>query len=140
MVSFGVILLLLLSAIVVWPLAGLVRRIRRRPISMPAGATRARWLAALTALLGLVFVIAVGAVLLVTAQDSPFLLGFGVPGNARPLFILPWLFMLGTGGVVLFAITAWRRRWWTLAGRLHYLFIACACVGLIAGIVDLGLL
>jgi pimeloyl-ACP methyl ester carboxylesterase len=140
MLGFGAILLLLLSAVVVWPLAGLVRRIRRRPVSMPAGAMKALWLAALTSLLGLAFVIAVGAVILVTVQDNPFLLGLGVPGNARPLFMLPWLFMLGTAAVVFFAIAAWRRRWWTLAGRLHYLFIACACVGLIAGIANLGLL
>ena len=140
MLSFGVIFLLLLSAVVVWPMAGLVRRIRRRSISMPAGAMKARWLAALTSLLGLAFVVALGAVILVTAQDNPFLLGFGVPGNAKPIFILPWLFMLGTVGVVLLAISAWRRRWWTLAGRLHYLFIAIACIGLIAEIFGLGLL
>jgi pimeloyl-ACP methyl ester carboxylesterase len=140
MLTVGVMLLLLLSAIVVWPLAGLVRRIRRRPVSMPAGARNARWLAALTSLVGVAFVVAIGAVIVVTAQDNPFLLGLGVPGNARPLFILPWLFMLGTAGVVVLAIFAWKQRWWTLAGRLQYLFIACACVGLIAGIASLGLL
>ncbi len=140
MLSFGVILLLLLSAVVVWPMAGLVRRIRRRPKSTPAGAVKARWLAAITSLIGLAFVTALGAVIAVTSEDNPFLLGLGVPAGAKPIFILPWLFILGTAGVVLLAVSAWRQRWWTLAGRMHYVLIACACVGLIVGIADLGLL
>jgi pimeloyl-ACP methyl ester carboxylesterase len=140
MLGAGAVLLLLLSAVVSWPLAGLVRRIRRRSLSMPAGARNARWLAALTSMVGLAFVVAVGAVIAMTVEDNPYLLGFGVPGSARPLFILPWLLMLGTGGVVVLAVVAWRRGWWTLAGRLHYSFIACACVALIAGIASSGLL
>jgi hypothetical protein len=130
MLGAGAVLLLLLSAVVSWPLAGLVRRIRRRSLSMPAGARNARWLAALTSMVGLAFVVAVGAVIAMTVEDNPYLLGFG----------LPWLLMLGTGGVVVLAVVAWRRGWWTLAGRLHYSFIACACVALIAGIASSGLL
>ncbi len=138
--GFGLMLLLLLSAVVVWPLAGLVRRIRRRPKSMPAVAMKARWIAAFTSLLGLAFVVALGAVILVTAQNDPYVLGFGVPGSAGPIFILPWLFLLGTMGVVVLAVSAWRRRWWTLAGRLHYLLIAFACIGLVVETFGLGLL
>jgi pimeloyl-ACP methyl ester carboxylesterase len=140
MIGSGVILLLLLSAVIAWPLAALVRRVRGRALSMPAAARKARWLAALTSLVGLAFIVAVGVLIAVTAQENPYLIGFGVPANARPLFFLPWLFMLGTAGVVVLAIVAWKRGWWSLPGRLHYSFIACACVGLIAGIASLGLL
>jgi len=101
---------------------------------------KARWLAAFTSLLGLAFIVALGAVILVTAQDNPFLLGFGVPAGAKPIFVLAWIFLLGTVVVVLLAISAWRQRWWTLAGRLHYLFIALACIALSVEILDLGLI
>jgi hypothetical protein len=48
--------------------------------------------------------------------------------------------MIGTSGVVLFAIAAWARHWWTLTGRLHYSLVALACVALTAEILSLGLL
>ena len=70
--GFGLVILILLSAVVVWPLIALVRRIRRRPQSMPAGAVKARWLAAITSLLGLAFIVTLGAVIVATAQDNPY--------------------------------------------------------------------
>ena len=140
MISLGLVLLLLLSTVVVWPISALVQRIRRRPVTIPEGSRWARPVAAFTALLGMGFVIALGAVIVATAQDNPYLLGFGVPGNASPIFVLPWPLMLGTVGVAFFAVSALRLHWWTLASRLHYLFIACACLGLIVGIAELGLL
>jgi hypothetical protein len=141
MLGRGLILLLLLSAVVGWPVAALLRRLRRRPAStMPSGAKRARLLAGFTALLGIAFVVALGAVIAATAPDNAFLLGFGVPGSAGPIFLLPWLLMVGTIGVVFFAVVAWPRHWWTLTGRLHYSLVALACVGLTAEILSLGLL
>jgi pimeloyl-ACP methyl ester carboxylesterase len=141
MLGRGLILLLLLSAVVVWPATALLRRLRRRPAStMPAVAKRARLLAGFTALLGIAFVLALGALIAATAQDNAFLLGFGVPVSAGPIFLLPWLLMIGTIGVVLFAVVAWARHWWTLTGRLHYSLVALACVGLTAEILSLGLL
>jgi pimeloyl-ACP methyl ester carboxylesterase len=136
----GLVLLVLLSAVVVWPLAALLRRFRRRAAPMMAeGAKRARLLAGLTALLGIAFVVALAAVIAATAQDDPFLLGFGVPAGAGRIFLLPWLIIVGTIGVVFFAVAAWARRWWTLTGRLHYSLVASACVGLTAEILSLGL-
>ena len=136
----GAIFLLLLSTIVVWPCAALVRRIRRQSQSMPFAASGARWLAVLTSLIGLAFVAGLGATIATTAQENPYLLGFGVPAAARPLFVLPLLFMLGTAGVVVMGVFAWQRRWWNLAGRLHYAMVTFACTWLVAGIVGLGLL
>ena len=107
---------------------------------MPEGAKRARLLAGLTALLGIAFVVALGAVIAATAQDNPFLLGFGVPAGAGRIFLLPWLIIIGTIGVVFFAVVAWARHWWTLPNRLHYSLVALACLGLTAEILSLGLL
>jgi hypothetical protein len=57
-------------------------------------------------LLGIAFVVALGAVIAATAQDNAFLLGFGVPGGAGRIFRLPWLLMVGTIGVAFFAVAA----------------------------------
>jgi pimeloyl-ACP methyl ester carboxylesterase len=93
-----------------------------------------------TSVLGIAFIVALGAVIVATAQDNPFLLGFGVPACAGRIFLLPWLIIVGTLGVVFFAVAAWARHWWTLASRLHYSLVALACVGLTAEILSLGLL
>jgi len=138
--SLGLIALLLLSAVVIWPLAWLVRRIRQRQPATPAGANRARWLAAFTALLGLGFLAGLAGIVLMTAKENPFLLGFGVPGSASPIFLLPWLVLLATIGVALFAVAAFKQRWWNSASRAHYLFITLACAGLVAWVFSLGLI
>jgi hypothetical protein len=138
--GLGLIALLLLSAVVIWPLAWLVRRIRQRQPATPASANRARWLAAFTALLGLGFLVGLGGIVLTTARENPFLLGFGVPGSAGPIFLLPWLVLLATIGVAIFAIAAFKQHWWNFAGRVHYLFIALACAGFVAWVFSLGLI
>jgi len=138
--SLGLIVLLLLSAVVIWPLAWLVRRIRQRQVATPAGAYKARWLAAFTSLLGLGFLAVLAGIVLTTAQENPFLLGFGVPGGAGPVFLLPWLVLLATIGIALFAVAAWKQRWWGFAGRVHYSFVAVACAGLVAWAFSLGLI
>jgi hypothetical protein len=73
-------------------------------------------------------------------EDNPFLLGFGVPVSAGPVFVLPWLMIPATIGVALFAVAAWRRDWWSFAGRLHYLLVAIACVSFIVWVLKLGLI
>ena len=138
--SLGLILLLLLSAVVIWPLAWVVRRVRRRDEPAQLGANRARLLAAFTSLLALGFLVGLGAVVFITAQENPFLLGFGVPGSASPIFFLPWLVVLATFGIAMFAITAWKEHWWGLAGRVHYLLVTIACVGFVVWIFGIDLI
>jgi hypothetical protein len=65
--------------------------------------------------------------------------GRGAPAGAGRVILLPWLILVGTLGVVSFAVAACARHWWTVTGRLHYLLIALACVGLTAEILSLGL-
>ncbi len=57
LVSLGLIVLLILSAIVIWPGAWLVRIFRKRQHPMPALARKARWISALTSLLCLGFLL-----------------------------------------------------------------------------------
>jgi len=86
------------------------------------------------------FLIGVGVVIVGTLDSNPFLLGFGAPANARPLFYLPWLVVPAAIGVVIFGRRAWSERWWSLAGRIHYLLVALACVGFVIWIVSMDLM
>ncbi len=138
--SLGLVLLLLLSAIVIWPLAWVVRRVRKRNEPAQPGANRARLLAAFTSLLAVGFLIGLGAVVFNTAQENPYLLGFGVPGSASPIFFLPWLVVLATFGAVISAAAAWKERWWSLPGRVHYLLVTIACVSFVLWIFGIDLI
>ncbi|MCJ7555576.1 MAG: alpha/beta hydrolase [Gammaproteobacteria bacterium] len=139
MAGLGLILLLLLSTLIIWPSVWVVRRLRHTGVSIPAGASKARWTAVSASLLGLGFLAGLIIIVLGTAQDNPLLLGFGVPAGAGPIFVLPWLMIAATIGVALFTVAAWRRDWWSLAGRVHYLLVAIACVSFIVWVFKLGL-
>ena len=138
--GLGLMLLLLLSSATVWPSVWVVRRLRKIEVSVPAGASKARWTAVSASVLGLGFLVWLSIIVLATAQDNPLLLGFGVPASAAPVFVLPWLMLAATIGTALFAATAWRQNWWNLAGRVHYLLVAIACVSFIVWVYKLGLI
>ncbi len=139
LVSPGLIALLMLSAIFIWPGSWIVRIFRKRQNPMPALANKARWLSAITSLLCLGFLVGLVLIVLQTAQDNPLLLGFGVPGKASPLFVLPWFFTLGTIVLVVFTAIAWKDRWWSLTGRIHYSLVNLACIGFVVWVTSLGL-
>ena len=133
--GLGLMLLLMLSAVTVWAVAWLVRRLRKRKVSASQGARPARVLAAFTSLMALGFLIGVGVVIAGTLYANPFLLGFGAPTDARLLFYLPWLVVPATIGVVIFGRRAWSERWWSIAGRIHYVLVALACVAFVVWII-----
>ena len=138
--GLGLMLLLMLSAVTVWPVARLVRRLRKRDAPAPQRTRAARLLAAFTSLTALGFLIGVGVVIAGTLETNPFLLGFGAPADARPLFYLPWLVLPAAIGVVILGLRAWRERWWSVAGRTHYLLVALACVGFVIWSVSMDLI
>lgn len=117
-------LLVLLAALLHWPVAGLVRRLRGRPApSRWAGAARlAAWVtAALVAgfTAGFAMLFADG-----NRLNESILLG------GSPLMIT--VLALSTTAVATTAlaaagtIAAWRRRWWTRTGRLHHTAVTLA--------------
>jgi len=132
-------ILLLLSSIVIWPLGWLIRKMRRRSHSLP-GRPGARWLASATSLVCLGFLGGLAAAIGQTLSTNPFLLAFGLSGGASPLFLLPWVALVLTGTLVIVAIVAWKNRWWTLVGRIHYSAITAASVAYVAFAASQGLL
>jgi len=140
MASLGLIVLLMLSTVVIWPLSWVVYRNRQHQVTTFSDSNKARWLAAFTSLLGLGFLIGLIGVVLKTAQENPFLLGFGIPVSAAPIFLLPWLMLLTTIGIALFTVAAWKRHWWSVASRVHYSLVALACFSFVMWVVSLGLI
>jgi CubicO group peptidase (beta-lactamase class C family) len=119
----GIWLLALLTSLVAWPFYG-----RARPVT---GAKSAAWtriarrLPAVTSLLYLLFI-----VILVLALLNFTEIEFGVTPLLAGGLILALFASVLTLGSVLFAIFAWRRRSWSMVERLHYSFVALACVSL----------
>jgi len=123
-----VTLLVLLSAVLGWPLGYLVRRLRNKPRASTGMAKTARWVAGLASLAALGFVGGLTVVIIRVAADNPLMLGFGVPGPAAPLFTLPWLALLLTTLVVVLSLIAWRKSWWGTASRMHYTLVSLGLV------------
>jgi pimeloyl-ACP methyl ester carboxylesterase len=145
-------LLFLLTALLVYPLAWVVRQLRRKPAqpgpvqpagpmaeaipdpsggaahSLPGLARLAPWLAVLAALSLLVFTaVFIGVVVnMVISNDMRILLG--LPGAARPLFVLP---LLVAGLAILMigaALAGWTQRGGSLAGRLYFSLLTLAAL------------
>ncbi|MQA12414.1 MAG: serine hydrolase [Pseudonocardiaceae bacterium] len=124
------LVVLLISAVpaftaLAMPLAGLIRRLRRRP-----GRTTSRWrlargLATGSVLLGLTFLLGLAVV---TGSSDEFL--FGVPTSFRLLLAIPLLVLTAGAAAIAYTITSWRRAGASILARIHQ-------VTLLAGIVAL---
>lgn len=136
----GIAVLLLVSALVVWPIAWLWRRLRKHSATHPTAAGRARWVAAVAALLALGFLGAIAAALPGTLAHNPFILAFGLPSDKAWISVLPWLGLLATLGATAFAVAAWRSHWWSTVARVHYTLVALAGLGLVACAAAIGLI
>lgn len=127
--------LILLSALLGWPLRRLIRLWRKRPPTSTGPAVFARWIAGTAALAAVAFLLGLTWTILRTTRNSPFVLAFGVPGWAEPLFVIPWFVLLLGISALALATVAWRRGWWDAGARAHYTLVSLAClsfVGLLA--------
>lgn len=136
----GATLLVLASGPVIWPIAALIRRLRRRAAPpRAAGGVVARTLAVLTALCVMGFVVGLALVLRNVAATNPFILGFGLPGEAVPLLTVPWVVMVFGAGTAACAVLAWRRGWWSRAACVHYSLVATAAISFVGVLFAFGL-
>ena len=134
----GATALVLASAIVGWPLAALVRRLRKRAALPRDGRRVARGVAWLAAFLAFGFAVGLALVVRTTMDRNPFVLGFGIPGPAAPLLSIPWVVVGLTIAVIGFVPLAWRRGWWGRSARAHYTLVAAACLSVLALLLRLG--
>ena len=155
---YALALLFLLSALAVYPIAWLSRVLRSSgaravtpapaaspyaPDMVPAAPRAPRapllyrlapWMAVITAasLLAIIIVVYVNGFQMALANDSRVLLG--LPGATRPAFLLPLLAAALTVLMLVGAVSAWRRRAGSGAGKV-YLTLLC-----LAGLVCLVIL
>jgi CubicO group peptidase (beta-lactamase class C family) len=98
---------------VVW----LVRRLARRPVTTTTPWRFARGLAAGAALVGVVFVVALGAVLF--GDTSEFL--YGVPVSFRLLMLLPLAMLVLVGAAATCTVAGWPGR--SVVARVHQVIV-----------------
>ncbi|HSF83111.1 MAG TPA: serine hydrolase domain-containing protein [Anaerolineales bacterium] len=119
--------LLFLGALIAWPIGFFVGRRKQPATAQPAPlpARLARWAAAFFGLLWLVILLGI------TSLFINILPGFGVPRiilETPPLlsFLLALSYVLvGLAlAILVFAVLAWVRRYWSLGGRIFYSLLA----------------
>ena len=135
-VPFALAALLFLSALLYWPI-DMIRSLRQRA---PRAAWAARWLAALVATLHLAFLALLLIFIINTSTSQPYLLLFGLPPEAAPLFAVPWVALALSVGLALLLWPVWREGYWSLAGRVHYTLVTLASFGFVWLLLDWGLL
>ncbi len=118
-----------LSASVVWLVRWLIRRrIRRRLSEASKTAHLAQLLAVLVSALNLVFMIGMGLIAFRTDYWDFFL---GLPRAAIALLFIPPLTTGLTLGLLVFTVLAWKNKYYSVVGRLHYSSISVAAVAFI---------
>ncbi len=127
---FFTCLILFLAYIVFLLIAGVVRLLRRgkRPTPANPAARYGQPLAGLVALLYIVFSFALRSALNTTGATARLLLRFGLPAGYWPLFILLWVAAILTVVLVIVALLAWMRRYWSLPRRLLFTLVTLAAV------------
>jgi CubicO group peptidase (beta-lactamase class C family) len=112
--------LIFLSAGLLWPLAWLVSRRKQTPRGARQ-ASIANWIGWGTSLLFILFPIL-------------FVIGIAdlsITPLAQGALLLALLATALTVGVLIYAGLAWRWRWWSLGGRLHYSLVALATLAFV---------
>jgi pimeloyl-ACP methyl ester carboxylesterase len=141
----GFLLVGVLSAMIVWPLAWLINKILNKKTTLAPSQKRVRRfgtaLIILFGLLGLFFGVGLGGVsLYALVANTNLLVLSSLPGWSAPLFIIPWLLMLLALGLLVATFLVWRDRAWPVWGRLYFTFLTLCAVGYVAALAAGGLL
>ncbi len=128
-VSLIVFFMLAFVSVVAWPIVYVVRRLRRRP--GPASDAKrvrvARLLAAGLSVLNLIFMVGFAAALMQSlAGASPYPSPWFVA-----LLVIPVVTSVVASVLVIFTFLAWKDRYWSLVGRLHYTVVTVAALAFI---------
>jgi pimeloyl-ACP methyl ester carboxylesterase len=126
--GLGLIAFILLTGVIFPPVGYLIRRFRKRPSASTARARKARWIAGLASLLALGFLSGLVVIFIQVGTVNPYILAFGVPGQAAWLFLLPWMVLGFTLPTLIFTVLAWKQKWWNRTSRIHYSLVAAACL------------
>lgn len=123
-------LVILVLTLLLWPIAALLRKHYRHPLSLTPQQRRLRLLVRLTCLLDVLFV-AVFIGFFSMAEKDIGILSPRFNPMLRIIQLVGWLGVLGTILALINALRSWREqgRWWM--SKLGDLLIALACVGFV---------
>ncbi len=121
--ALPVLTVLPLSVLTVWPIIFVVSRRRQVPSSTNRLAGPARVIAAAALLIIAGFILWV-----VSDEYEDVVRNFGYDPSIRQWFIIPYLIAPIAVLVLYLAHRAWRERWWSLIGRVHYTLVALSIV------------
>lgn len=141
----GLLLLIILSAFLVWPAVFVVRALGNKPIDRTPGDRRARWISrGLVLLFGaLAFIFGVALIGFIAAAigDQTLATALALPSSAAPVLWLPMLLLLVAIGIVGAMVALWRRPGaGSIPGKVYYTVVALAAVALLILIGAQGLL
>jgi hypothetical protein len=126
--QLGLIAFLLLAflSVLAWPVLYVIHRVRRRRAQDPRPARLARLVAALLSALNLFFIAGLAAVL---TQGLAGAASYSVAyGKSLALLVIPILTTALSLVLLVFAALAWKDRYWSLVGRLHYTVVTLAAL------------
>ena len=119
--TMGSLLLLFVSAVLLWPLGALINRLRKRHQEPNPDRRRALWVGWIVSALNLVFLL----VILLSFGEG---LVYGVPLSIRVILVIPILTSILSLAFLALAVIAWVRGYWSFVGRLYYSLIALTTV------------
>lgn len=133
-------LLVLLSFILVWPAAYLIRRMRGRlPTQRPPAGVVWAAIGLVVLMSGVTLLFLGGLVLLLFSSDLSTLL-VGIPKAAAPLFIVPPVLLLLAGAMGIVAIILWVKGYWSLWRRVYYTLLTLAALALVGVLIQWDML
>jgi pimeloyl-ACP methyl ester carboxylesterase len=134
---FGVWLLVLLSAGVIFPGAWLVRVLRRKPArEIPLVVHLASWIPVMNSGVVLAFALGFVVVLFQAAINGSNSYFFGIPAANWPLLLLPWMSLGLTVLTLGYAAAGWLGHYWSVLRKVYYSLLALASL---ASVVMLGM-
>jgi CubicO group peptidase (beta-lactamase class C family) len=127
--QLGLIVLLLVSFLLVlaWPVAALIRRLRKRQTHDSRLARLAGWVAIVVGILNLLFVVGFAALLMQGLSGG----GPYPPSWFVALLVIPILTAVLSIVLLVLAVLAWKDRYWSLVGRLHFSLVTMAAVAFV---------
>jgi len=114
---------LFLTAALGWPIGALSRVLCKRQFLGTRAPRAARWLAGGMSALLLLFLLGLASLVMNTEQ-----IRYGVPLFLKIILAFPIFAAVLGIGVFIFAVQAWRKKYWTGCGRIHYTLVLFAAV------------
>lgn len=117
--TFGVLIIIFLSYLILWPIIMLVRRLFGRRSSNTTASKWALLLAGITSGLNLVFIVG----LFLTFGEK---LVFGMNPIIPFLMVIPLVTAAMTLIMLVMIVVSWKNGYWSIPGRIHYTFLTLA--------------